>query len=208
MANITDTFAITTDSGLTIEFGLFEDLIHQTDESDNPQDLDPLYIGSQNSGRTLKASSDPGVDDITITPTDICPQWQDTTAYVLLDEVQPTANYGVPGYVFQCTTAGTSDATEPVSWPTTVGSTVVDGTVVWTCLRPKHDITEITLAVDDDTDLDTNTPGGVLNLGNTILGGTVNAKILYIRVENNVNIVSNNSSFPDISLVINSVTEY
>lgn len=33
---------------------------------------------------------------------------------------------------FECTTSGTTGASEP-SWPTTPGSTVVDGTVTWTC---------------------------------------------------------------------------
>lgn len=36
------------------------------------------------------------------------------------------------GYVYECTTSGTSGGTEP-SWPTTPGNTVNDGTVVWTC---------------------------------------------------------------------------
>ncbi len=36
------------------------------------------------------------------------------------------------GYHYECTTAGTSDSTEP-TWPTTVDETVTDGTAVWTC---------------------------------------------------------------------------
>lgn len=37
------------------------------------------------------------------------------------------------GFYYKCTTGGTTDATTQPTWPTTVGSTVVDGTVTWTC---------------------------------------------------------------------------
>lgn len=39
------------------------------------------------------------------------------------------------GYSYVCTTAGTTGATEP-TWSTTIGNTVTDGTVVWTCFGP------------------------------------------------------------------------
>ncbi|PLX46180.1 MAG: hypothetical protein C0609_01210 [Deltaproteobacteria bacterium] len=51
-----------------------------------------------------------------------------STAYSLGDFVQPsTAN----GYVYKCTTAGTSAGSAP-TFPTILGATVTDGTVVWT----------------------------------------------------------------------------
>jgi len=43
--------------------------------------------------------------------------------------VKPTVSNN---YRYECTTAGTTAATEPV-WPTEAGITVTDGTVVWTC---------------------------------------------------------------------------
>ena len=55
--------------------------------------------------------------------------WAASTAYVLTDVRRPTTSNG---FVYVVTTAGTSGSTEP-SWPTTAGSTVTDGTVVWTC---------------------------------------------------------------------------
>lgn len=36
------------------------------------------------------------------------------------------------GYVYECTTAGNTGASEP-TWPTVAGQTVNDGTAVWTC---------------------------------------------------------------------------
>lgn len=52
-----------------------------------------------------------------------------TTAYALNDYATPaTAN----GYYYKATTAGTSGGTIP-TYPTTIGATVTDGTVVWTC---------------------------------------------------------------------------
>lgn len=51
-----------------------------------------------------------------------------STAYAVGAQVKPAAT---PLYIYQCTTAGTSGGSAP-TWPTTVGATVTDGTVVWT----------------------------------------------------------------------------
>ena len=57
------------------------------------------------------------------------PNWAASTAYVLgVIRCPNTGN----GFFYEVTTAGTTAATEPV-WPTTVGATVVNGTVTWTC---------------------------------------------------------------------------
>jgi hypothetical protein len=59
--------------------------------------------------------------------------WVALTAYALGDIVVPT---GTPnGYCYICTTAGTSHATTQPTWPTTIGTTVADSTVVWTCRK-------------------------------------------------------------------------
>ena len=58
--------------------------------------------------------------------------WTPTTVEPLLANTIPTrANQN--GYWFQVTTAGTTGLTEP-AWTTTYGSTVADGSVVWTNL--------------------------------------------------------------------------
>ena len=56
--------------------------------------------------------------------------WEASTAYILGDYVWPTT---FNGYRYVCTTAGTSGASEP-TWPPTLGDTVNDGSVVWTCI--------------------------------------------------------------------------
>jgi len=58
--------------------------------------------------------------------------WQANTSYSLGKLVKPTA--GSNRFFYECTTAGTSGATEP-TWPTTDGATVTDGTVVWTARK-------------------------------------------------------------------------
>lgn len=59
-----------------------------------------------------------------------CLIWAPSEAQAVNDVCVPgTLN----GYLYRCTTAGTTGATEPASWPTTVGGTVADGSVVWRC---------------------------------------------------------------------------
>jgi hypothetical protein len=55
------------------------------------------------------------------------PDWEASTSYVLDDTTIPTTPNG---HYYKCTTAGTSDTSEP-TW-TTDGSTVSDGSAVWT----------------------------------------------------------------------------
>jgi hypothetical protein len=57
------------------------------------------------------------------------PYWAASTAYAANSRVLPPTNNG---YSYTNSAAGTSGATAP-AWPTTIGATVVDGTVTWTC---------------------------------------------------------------------------
>lgn len=208
MSVLTETFKLTSDSGLTTSADGFETLIHYTDESDNPQ-VFTYYLGSLGSAganttdRRVQASSDPGVDDITITPTYILPQWVVAHAYAAGDCVEPvTPN----GYRYQCSTAGTSHATTEPTWPTTLGSTIVDNTAVWTCISTTHLPTEITLALTEGG-LAINTAGAALSLGTTITSGTANKKTIWVKIENQVNVVSNNYATPELALVFNDFYE-
>jgi hypothetical protein len=72
------------------------------------------------------------------------PAWAANQAYTTLtngtgnaaSSVQPTTPNG---FVYRCTAGGTSGSVQP-TWPTTVGTTVIDGTVTWQCgtTRPQQ----------------------------------------------------------------------
>ena len=88
---------------------------------------------SRNSGVTLNAET-----------------WAAQTAYSVGDVVQPTTPNN---YWYKCTTAGTSSLYEPVTWPTTVGNTVVDGDlsgslVTWTCILARKRTGTVTSVTD------------------------------------------------------------
>jgi hypothetical protein len=57
--------------------------------------------------------------------------WAPKVAYSAQSAIIPTAA-NVNGFYFVATAGGTSGATEP-TWPSTIGNTVSDGTVTWTC---------------------------------------------------------------------------
>lgn len=200
---ITDSFDLFTDSGLTTAFTGTLSFTHYTDLSDNPQDT-VLYLGSNNSNRKIQADSDPGVDNMTITPTDGITDWAATTAYTLGQRVEPTTPNG---YVYEVTTAGTSAGSEP-TWPTTgIGtSTVTDGTVVWTLLSARHEITEIKLATTSGG-LAGATGGAALSLGTVINGGSGNAQEVHIRVTNAVTNVADSTGYAEITLDTNTFLE-
>ncbi len=198
------TFKFYTDTGLTTAFSNLYQLTNETDLSDNPQDK-VLYFGSAAAAgtRTLQATSNPGVDQVVLTPTYILAQWVALTAYALgalTEPVTPT------GYKFKVTTAGTSGAAEP-TWPTSIGSTVVDGSIVWTCYAHTHPITEIKLSLTSGAGLTAATPGAALNLGATITSGTANKVPVYIRFTNTNTTVNSNTGFPELGIYINAVQE-
>lgn len=200
-----DSFSLFTDSALTTEFNGTFTLVHQTDLSDNPQDFQ-LWLGSPLSDRQLQTTVNPGIDDIILDVVDTLPNWEVATAYTAGQSVQPSVG-NENGFRYRCATGGTSHASVEPTWPITgVGSTVADGTVLWEFVGAKHEETEIKLALTAGG-LGAATPGASLNLGDTILGGDTEAIEINIRVTNAVDIVSNNSGTPEISLSLNDVTE-
>ncbi len=195
-------FKLFTDTSLTSAFGGTYQLTHETDLSDNPQDF-VLYFGSPTSGAQLQTTTNPGVDNITLTPTDIIPEWEASTAYALGESVEPvTPNT----YRYEVTTAGTSGSSEP-TWPTSaIGNTVVDGTVTWTLRSARHETTEIKLA-STSGGLSSATAGAALSLGHTLDGGSTNRSDVHIRITNAVTTTGSNATTPELGININSVTE-
>ncbi len=70
---------------------------------------------------------------------EVCSQWQANHAYSLGARAVCTVAYATTAaraFVYECTSPGTSHATTEPTWPTTVGNTVVDNGVTWTCRTP------------------------------------------------------------------------
>lgn len=94
----------------------------------------------------------PSAGSVSLQSHDIDPgAWAASTNYALGDKRRPTAdnffNYEVT------TDVGSSAASEP-TWPTTVGATVVDGGITWTCLGRRE------LFIDDMVYFPFNVPAG------------------------------------------------
>jgi len=63
--------------------------------------------------------------------------WAASTSFSLGDIKRATSDQ-ITGLFFKCTTAGTSDSSEP-DWPTDIGSTVTDNNVVWTAISSVYE---------------------------------------------------------------------
>lgn len=204
MSLATLSFKLYTDSGLTSSFSGALSLLHATSLSDNPQTF-TLYFGSAEAedSRLLEAVSNPGVDQITLTPTSIISEWAVATAYTLGQQVEPTTPNT---YYYEVTTAGTSHATTEPTWPTTpLGATVSDGTVTWTLKAKKHPTTEITLSLDSG--FSGAVAGAAIDLGTSLSSGTANAIPVYIKIINTVATVSDDTGYPQLDIYINNVRE-
>lgn len=82
------------------------------------------------------------------------------------------------GYAFECTTPGTSSSREPV-WPTVIGRTVTDGSVVWTCRAALNnglsEISDPEATAPDGISVVTPLVGEYTNLLVDYTGGTLGA---------------------------------
>lgn len=85
------------------------------------------------------------VSSVTVATSASVATWAATTAYAVNAQVKPASS---PLYIYQATAAGTSGGSAP-TWPTTVGTTVTDGTVTWICIGI------ITPVADTDYTVDT-----------------------------------------------------
>ncbi len=58
--------------------------------------------------------------------------WSASTTISLNEYYTPTTPNSI---MYKCIVAGTTSSTEP-TWPTTIGDTIIDGTVTWECVSP------------------------------------------------------------------------
>ena len=196
LANLS--FKFYSNSALTTLAPATVQLTHQSDFSDNPQDF-RVWFGSPIAGRRLQANSNPGVTNITITPTQILPERLSEEEYTLGQSIR----VGSFRYIVQ--TAGTTAASAP-TFPTAIGSTVLDGSVLWRCVAAARTASEVKLALTQ-AGLDTAVAGAPLVIGTELLSGAANAVEVWARVTNAVSTVSSNSAQPEISRRINQVIE-
>lgn len=73
---------------------------------------------------------------------------QHGTAYTVGDRVRPLRK-DATGLQYNCTTAGVTSGKPLVRWPTTIGGTVTDGTVVWTAEAVTTQSLRTTISSDD-----------------------------------------------------------
>tara|TARA_R110002012_G_scaffold92472_1_gene224557 strand:- start:7614 stop:8507 length:894 start_codon:yes stop_codon:yes gene_type:complete len=105
--------------------------------------------------------------------------WAASTAFAVGDVRRATTSQN-SGLVFECSTAGTSGSSEP-SWPTDIGSTLTDNTVVWTAISSIY------------ADLSALAPSAIIELfelhyDNTLHGST---DILRWHAGSNANVTGN-----------------
>jgi lambda family phage minor tail protein L len=105
--------------------------------------------------------------------------WASATAYAVGDIVR-ASTLQASGLVFQCTTAGTSAASQP-AWPTDIGSTVVDNTVTWTAISGVYE------------ELSTLAPSAIIELFELTLDTTLHGSSDTYRWHNgcNANVTGN-----------------
>lgn len=170
-------WAFYADAALTT---LLTDLLtqHWTDHSEGSRTAQ-VWLGETAAGTKVQAISNPGVDPITVSPVSSVSAWAASTAYSLGAVRTPTTPNG---YVYTVTTAGTSAASQP-TWPTTIGATVTDGGVTWTCSAQQDLTTEYKLAATE-AGLAGATAGAGLSLGTQILSGIGTAATFWVRVTN------------------------
>lgn len=99
-------------------------------------------------GRTLTANCPHTYGDLDCGIPTNAEVWDASHAYVVDDIVKRLTGTGI--YWFKATVAGTSGVAEP-TWPSTLGGTVVDGTVTWTAIRARRLVGTVTASSDRST---------------------------------------------------------
>ena len=156
------TFAIYADASLTTPLATLS-TSHRTDGSTDPVDAQ-VWIGSTTASKQLRAASNPGTDQIALTIVQKIPAWSAAASIASGAKRRPTTTNN---RIYQAGGAGTTGASEP-TWPTTIGATVVDNDITWTCIAYEDTHNEVKLATTQ-AGLAGATAGAGLNLGTTLL---------------------------------------
>jgi len=189
------------ETGFFLDSGLSQAAVSRTftqkeDGSSNPVDA-LLYFGCPNAAKKAQAESNPGTDPITLSLVTAINPWAASTAYNVGDIVQPTV---ANGYKYKCVAAGTSGVSEP-TWPTTLGSQLIDNGVTWLCLDTIHVASEFKLSTSQ-AGLDTAVAGAPLEVGATLNGGTPIS--IHLRGDQGIHPFG---TYSDVKLQSNSILE-
>ena len=168
------TFALYADAALTTPLTVLT-IQHRTDGSTDPIDAQ-VWFGSTASGKQLRAQSNPGTDQVTLSILQKIAAWSAAASIASGAKRRPTTTND---RIYQAGGAGTTGASEP-TWPTTIGATVVDNDITWTCIAYESTPNEAKLATTQ-AGLAGATAGAGLNLGTTLLSGTGNATPVWLR---------------------------
>lgn len=98
--------------------------------------------------------------------------WKPANEYAATQYVRPVT---INGFEYECTDAGQSGSQEP-DWPTTIGETINDGSVEWTCRDFASNATDSiqthTVVADTGLTIDSSTISGT-RIDVTVSGGTL-----------------------------------
>jgi len=129
-----DFYRVLADNAVSGQYGIKDDGAGVLTPSTAAADGFATYDSAING--VMIESPKPGIGEVEAAVSD----WSNTsatarTATAIGTIVRPTTHNG---YIYECTTSGTGNATEP-TWPTVPGQTVTEasGSIVWTCRTEK-----------------------------------------------------------------------
>lgn len=127
-------------AGSVIVVNVFDPAVHQSSVA--PAIFNLPAMGTQVVNLARMGLIGPGlpnsgtlVSTVTVAPASTPGDWAASAPEVAGALIRPAAG-NAGGFVFKCTTAGTTGTTEPASWNQAPGASVSDGTVVWTNAGP------------------------------------------------------------------------
>lgn len=151
-----------------------------TDGSTSPA-IKQVWFGSTDTGKQVRAASNPGVDPVTVTPVSLLTTRANSTAYTVGKLLIPATPNNRVYEVTASSGAGLSGASPP-TYPTTVGATVADGDLTLTCIAHQDVPGEYKLA-GTLGGLASATAGASLSLGTEVLSGVANAVTFYLACD-------------------------